>query len=83
MFRCEVCKKVSRPREKATKVVVETFEHIFPFRSNANTFRRNGKVEHSHDYGGRGSQIGKEIQVCNGCAAKANGPSARNACAGK
>lgn len=62
MFRCEKCKKVTEPREKQTKIVVlkrpRTYEFISRYKNRNHT---------SISYG---TEIIKEISVCERCAAK-------------
>lgn len=79
MFRCQKCRKLSKPKEKSFLLVVERREHIFPFRKDANRFRegsipkcgqlvfRPSKDKVTNDRGGRGLQIVREIRVCGRC----------------
>jgi len=77
MFICGLCFIYTQPREKATRVVTETREKIYPFRKNANTFMKSefldgqrvrGKEEKSDDPGGTGVEIVKEVLACQTCA---------------
>lgn len=70
MFRCTRCQKVSLPGDKPVRLVVETREKVYPFRSRAN--RRRGYMNFTDDEGGRGQEIKREVVVCKDCN-KANG----------
>jgi hypothetical protein len=48
--------------------VVETRRREYPFRSKANQFRKDGKVEKTDDPGGVGREIVREILVCQACS---------------
>lgn len=64
MYRCHFCKIVSRPGARANHVVIKSREKIYPER----TYRLRGKEEPSHDPGGRGWEIVKEVKACSVCA---------------
>lgn len=75
-IKCGLCNTQTKPREKVTRIVVETEEVIYPFRKNANTFMKSekigdkflpGKEEKSDDPGGRGFQIVREVLACKDC----------------
>ncbi len=77
MFICGLCFIYTAPREKATRVVTETREKIYPFRKDANVFMKSefedgrrvkGKEEKSNDPGGTGFEIVKEVLACQTCA---------------
>jgi hypothetical protein len=81
VFKCQKCNKVSRPKEPSRLLVVETREHIFPFRKDANLVRqgpvdKKGGVHlwrpkrsiRTSDRGGKGFQIVREMRTCGECA---------------
>lgn len=67
-FRCGFCHTQTQPHEKATRVVTETRKAIYPFRENAHSVIIEGKREPSHDPGGLGIEIAKEVLACPKCA---------------
>jgi len=70
MYRCEDCRKVSKPGEECHIVVRETRNHVFPVRLNAHRYKRNGKEEIRDDPGGHGKQIVREARICGRCMDK-------------
>lgn len=64
-FRCDYCNKVTKLHEKQTRVVIQTREHVHPYRKNANPHARF--IEGKDDPGGKGSQIVKEVVICEAC----------------
>lgn len=68
MYRCGKCGLLSKEGEKRVTVVIQTRDHIFPFRRDVNVFRRNGSWVTRDDYGGVGKQIVREIGVHPSCA---------------
>lgn len=67
MYRCEFCHKIVGPRIALVRKVVETRAVLYPHRINANLFYRDGKLAKSHDRGGSGHQIVREMKACAGC----------------
>lgn len=75
MYRCQECKKVSKPGQQAITKVTETRGVVFPFRKDAQ--RRYGKCAHPpaddpdkncrDDHGGSGTQIVSQILICRDC----------------
>ncbi len=55
MFRCEKCNKVSMPREKSNKVVIEKRDKTY-------SYKKGYEERTAH-----GWEIQKEITVCNEC----------------
>lgn len=68
MFNCIICKKVSDPYEKASRVILEQRFKKYPYRENANTFVKFAKKTHSDDPGGTGKEIVKEGLAHRRCA---------------
>lgn len=72
VFRCQSCDKVAPPRTKAFRVVVASRPATYPFREDANRFARTNdrgtrKVKLTHDLGGSGTEIKREVTVCASC----------------
>ena len=68
MFTCGICKEVSKPREKATRLIVETREKLYPSRKSVNHFvDRNGVAQTRDDPGGIGREIVKEVLAHEKC----------------
>lgn len=76
-IQCGICSTQTKPREKVSRIVVETREKTYPYRSDANSFVRSekvgdiylqGKKEKSNDPGGKGWEIVREVIVCSSCA---------------
>ena len=59
MFRCDKCKKITKPREKQTKKVVKTRTKTYYFEDKYG----NKKKKDGHE-------IVKEINLCEKCAEK-------------
>jgi hypothetical protein len=70
MYRCQHCQQVVPPNTKAHRVVVETRVRVYPFRKEVNRVVRDRHVEYTHDQGGLGREIVREIIICPACAAK-------------
>lgn len=68
MFTCGICGKPSEPREKATTVVTESRERVYPYRKDAHSFIAEGKQEIRDDPGGKGWEISREILAHSSCA---------------
>lgn len=73
MYVCQICGSVVPPRTPAIRVIVCRRSKHYPFRHHANVFLRpdsNGKVkEHTtHDPGGVGWEIAREVLSCAACA---------------
>lgn len=68
MYRCELCNRVSRPGERATKVVTERRPTEYPSRSKAQRARAGRRAKQHDDPGGAGYEIAKEAMVCAACA---------------
>lgn len=69
MFTCGICQEVSKPREKALHVVVETREKVYPVRRQANRFiDRSGMEQVRDDPGGTGYEIVREVLAHELCA---------------
>jgi hypothetical protein len=65
MFICGICKKSSKAREKARRVVVERHEVVYPRIPNAHHYQdKEGAWKFKDDPGGVGLAIAKEIMVC-------------------
>ena len=68
MYRCQLCNRVSRPGERATKVVTERRPAEYPSRSKAQRARSGRRSKVQDDPGGAGYEIAKEAMVCPVCA---------------
>jgi hypothetical protein len=68
MYRCQLCNRVSRPGERATKVVIERRPTEYPSRSKAQRTRAGRRAKFQDDPGGAGYEIAKEAIVCATCA---------------
>ncbi|MGB5811883.1 MAG: hypothetical protein WBG86_15195 [Polyangiales bacterium] len=68
MYRCQLCNRVSRPGERATKVVTESRPAEYPSRSKAQRARTGRRSKFHDDPGGAGYQIAKEAMACASCA---------------
>ena len=68
MYRCELCNRVSRPGERAVKVVVLNRPTEYPSRAKAQRMRIGRKTKHQDDPGGAGYEIAKEAVACSTCA---------------
>ena len=64
MFICEACGGQAAPGAKQFHRVVETREVNHPYRTRAH--RWNG-FEYPDDPGGKGTQIVRQIAICEGC----------------
>jgi len=69
-YRCDDCGEVSIPGERCYVVPVETREHTFPYRRNANFVRVGREEFFRDDRGGTGTQIVREVKVCGECVSK-------------
>ena len=70
MFKCEICKKTVPPSIPATRIVLKTRKVDYPFRKDANKFKKQGRTKITHDKGGSGFSIVGERLACPECAAK-------------
>ena len=68
MYRCELCNRVSRPGERASKVVTERRPTEYPSRSKAQRARSGRRSKYQDDPGGAGYEIAKEAIACATCA---------------
>ena len=68
MYRCQLCNRVSRPGERATKVVTERRPAEYPSRGKAQKGRPGSRSKFQDDPGGAGYEIAKEAMVCPTCA---------------
>ena len=68
MYRCQLCNRVSRPGERATKVVTERRPTEYPSRSKAQRARSGRRSKFQDDPGGAGYEIAKEAIACATCA---------------
>ncbi len=68
MYRCELCNRVSRPGERATKVVMERRPTEYPSRGKAQRARSGRRSKSHDDPGGAGYEIAKEAIACATCA---------------
>ena len=68
MYRCELCNRVSRPGERASKVVTERRPTEYPSRSKAQRARSGRRSRFQDDPGGAGYEIAKEALACPICA---------------
>ena len=68
MYRCQLCNRVSRPGERATKVVMERRPTEYPSRSKAQKARAGRRSKYQDDPGGAGYEIAKEAMACATCA---------------
>lgn len=57
MYKCERCNRISNPREKANKIVVEKRQKKYEFKNNLGEIIKTTF----------GWEIVKEITVCNNC----------------
>ena len=62
MYRCQSCKKNSKPGEAQNKRVIETRKKTYE-----NHIRKGKKVITIRS---EGSEIVKEVAICSGCASK-------------
>lgn len=60
MFRCNVCKKLSKPNEPAIRVVVETRKKIYPAREKAMKRGKGLTARWVADPGGVGTETVRE-----------------------
>ncbi len=74
VYRCELCNRVSEPRQPAFKIVLETRPRSYPRRERVNAcykrFRYGTKFVHTDDPGGTGAERAREATVCAGCATR-------------
>jgi hypothetical protein len=68
MYRCELCNRVSRPGERASKVVTERRPTEYPSRSKAQRASSGRRSKFQDDPGGAGYEIAKESIACSACA---------------
>ena len=68
MYRCELCNRVSRAGERATKVVTERRPTEYPSRSKAQRSRSGRRSKFHDDPGGAGYEIAREAMACPACA---------------
>lgn len=68
MYRCQLCNRVSRAGERATKVVTERRPAEYPSRGKAQKGRAGSKSKFQDDPGGAGYEIAKESVMCPTCA---------------
>ncbi|MGB3053160.1 MAG: hypothetical protein WBB42_19305 [Polyangiales bacterium] len=68
MYRCELCNRVSRPGERATKVVIERRPAEYPSRGKAPKGLIGTRSKGQEDPGGAGYEIAKERIMCSTCA---------------
>ena len=59
MFKCEICGKTTKVGEKQNKKVVKTREKIYEYTD-----------KHGREMTSKGSEIVKEINVCEECSSK-------------
>lgn len=71
MFPCGICHTMTRPGEKATRIVTATRNASYPFRRGAHRFRKEKKRWIKDDPGGRGMEVVSEALACNKCAVAA------------
>ena len=79
MFRCQLCREVVPLNTRPIGRVVETRDRQYPFRPNANRFKRKpragdpdrkkGRIRYADDPGGFGREIVREVLLCAVCAA--------------
>jgi hypothetical protein len=68
MYRCQLCNRVSRAGEAATKVVLERRPTEYPSRGKAQRTRSGRRSRLQDDPGGAGYEIAKEAILCPICA---------------
>lgn len=68
MFRCNVCKKLSKPNEPAIRVVVETRKKIYPAREKAMQIGAGLTKRWVADPGGIGTETVREELFCELCS---------------
>ena len=68
MYRCQFCNRVSRPGERATKVVTERRPTEYPSRGKAQKRGAGSRSKAQDDPGGAGYEIAKECIACSTCA---------------
>ncbi|MEO8394669.1 MAG: hypothetical protein ABI700_16865 [Chloroflexota bacterium] len=68
MYKCQVCQQVIPANTKSHRVVVETRVREYPSRPFANRLKMGGKLTYTHDRGGMGREIVREITACPKCA---------------
>ncbi len=69
MYRCKLCNRVSRPGERATKVVLERRPAVPEPRQSAGRGSPQRRSKFQDDPGGAGYEIAKECIACAPCAA--------------
>lgn len=67
-FRCGLCGTAVPAGQRAERLVLVEREKEYPARRYANLRRVNGWSKATHDPGGRGFEIQKEVLVCSGCS---------------
>lgn len=69
-FRCGICGVQQPPRSKATRVITETREKVYPVRMSAHHYRdREGHEQVRDDPGGKGVEVVREVLACESCSA--------------
>ena len=68
MFRCQLCSCVVPPRTPPQHLVIEKRERLYAARAKANLVVRDGDREYTHDPGGDGTEVVREVRVCPTCA---------------
>ena len=64
MYKCDNCRKFSKPGDKLTKVVVEERRVTYPARYKEDEFGKQVCI----DKGGEGFEIAMEVDCCPACA---------------
>lgn len=68
-FRCGICNEMSKPREKAFRVITETRMKQYPARPKVHIYTdRDGATQVRDDPGGVGQEIVKEVLAHERCA---------------
>lgn len=68
MYRCDICHDIIPPHTPSYRVTVETQPRTYPYRREANRFKRKSKIEVRDDPGGTGQEIAREMTACPACA---------------
>jgi len=64
MYKCDNCRKFSKPGDKLTKVVVSERAKVYPPRYKEDEFGKAVCI----DNGGEGFEIQEEVNCCPACA---------------
>ena len=78
MFHCQGCQRLTHPGEPSSRKVVATKRVLYPPRLGVYPSKKDKKFSTRDDHGGTGSQIVREILVCERCAQGVDTPTLPN-----